>query len=47
MPRRFACLLLLLLAAAALHAQPQPGPGTVLSKVRTDDGQTLAVWSRV
>lgn len=47
MPRRFACLLLLSLAAAALHAQPQPGPGTVLSQVRTDDGQTLAVWSRV
>lgn len=47
MLRRVVCLLLLLLAAAALHAQPQPGPVTVVSQVRTDDGQTLAVWSRV
>jgi pimeloyl-ACP methyl ester carboxylesterase len=44
---RTVCLLLLLLAASGLQAQPHPGPGTRLAQVRTDDGQTLAVWSRV
>ncbi|MFA4432220.1 alpha/beta fold hydrolase [Xanthomonas perforans] len=47
MLHRLVCLLVVSLATAALHAQPQPGPGTVLAQVRTDDGQTLAVWSRV
>ncbi|PPT25583.1 alpha/beta hydrolase [Xanthomonas arboricola] len=44
---RTVCLLLLLLTASGLQAQPHPGPGTELAQVRTDDGQTLAVWSRV
>ncbi|MBB6336281.1 pimeloyl-ACP methyl ester carboxylesterase [Xanthomonas arboricola] len=44
---RTVCLLLLLLTASGLQAQPHPGPGTQLAQVRTDDGQTLAVWSRV
>ncbi|MFW3173917.1 alpha/beta fold hydrolase [Xanthomonas phaseoli] len=47
MLRRLVCLLLLSLVTVALRAHPQPGPGTVVSQVRTDDGQTLAVWSRV
>lgn len=47
MTLRFACVLMLLLATCALQAQPHPGPGTQLSQVRADDGQTLAVWSRV
>ncbi|OBR72237.1 hydrolase [Xanthomonas arboricola] len=44
---RIVCLLLLLVTASGLHARPHPGPGTELAQVRTDDGQTLAVWSRV
>lgn len=44
---RTVCLLLLLLTASGLQAQPHPGPGTELAQVRADDGQTLAVWSRV
>lgn len=44
---RTVCLLLLLLTASGLQAQPHPGPGTELAQVRTDDGQKLAVWSRV
>ncbi|MFC0155480.1 alpha/beta hydrolase [Xanthomonas dyei] len=44
---RPAYLLLLLLLSLAAGAQPQPGPGTQLAQVRADDGQTLAVWSRV
>ncbi|CAD7713081.1 2-succinyl-6-hydroxy-2,4-cyclohexadiene-1-carboxylate synthase [Xanthomonas hydrangeae] len=47
MTLRFVCLLMLLLATCALQAQPHPGPGTQLSQVGADDGQTLAVWSRV
>ncbi|MBO9793009.1 MULTISPECIES: alpha/beta hydrolase [Xanthomonas] len=47
MLHRLVCLLVVSLATAALHAQPQPGPGTVSARVRTDDGQTLTVWSRV
>ncbi|WP_146093143.1 alpha/beta fold hydrolase [Xanthomonas sp. CFBP 7912] len=44
---RPACLFLLLLVSLAAPAQPQPGPGTRLTQVRADDGQSLAVWSRV
>ncbi|WP_115558788.1 alpha/beta hydrolase [Xanthomonas dyei] len=44
---RPAYLLLLLLFSLAAGAQPQPGPGTQLAQVRADDGQALAVWSRV
>lgn len=47
MTRRLACLLLLLLLPLAAGAQPQPGPGTALAQVRADDGQRLAVWSRI
>ncbi|MBB4656766.1 pimeloyl-ACP methyl ester carboxylesterase [Xanthomonas sp. F14] len=43
---RTVCLLLLL-TVSGLQARPHPGPGTELAQVRTDDGQTLAVWSRV
>lgn len=38
---------LLLLSAIAAQAQPQPGPGTRLTQLPTDDGQSLAIWSRV
>ncbi|WP_184381387.1 alpha/beta hydrolase [Xanthomonas arboricola] len=44
---RIVCLLLLLVTASGLHARPHPGPRTELAQVRADDGQTLAVWSRV
>ncbi|WP_167709842.1 alpha/beta hydrolase [Xanthomonas arboricola] len=44
---RTVCLLLLLLTASGLQARPHPGSGTELAQVRADDGQTLAVWSRV
>ncbi|WP_184409567.1 alpha/beta fold hydrolase [Xanthomonas sp. 3075] len=44
---RPACLLLLMVFSLAVGAQPQSGPGTQLAQVRADDGQTLAVWSRV
>ncbi|WDS35295.1 alpha/beta fold hydrolase [Pseudoxanthomonas sp.] len=48
MKLRTACLaLLLLLPTFALQARPQPGPGTQLQQVKADDGQSLAVWSRV
>ncbi len=48
MPFRTACLvLLLLLPGIAAQAQPQPGPGTRMAQVRADDGQALALWSRV
>jgi alpha-beta hydrolase superfamily lysophospholipase len=39
--------LLLLLPSFVLQARPQPGPGTQESQVQADDGQSLAVWSRV
>lgn len=50
MPFRSACLALLLslmLHGIAVQAQPQPGRGTRMAQVRADDGQALAVWSRV
>ena len=48
MPLRTVCLvLLMLLPSLVLQARPQPGPGTRHDQVQTDDGQTLAVWSRV
>ncbi len=49
MSLRTACLalMLLLLPPVALQARPQPGPLTQQSPLRADDGQVLAVWSRV
>ncbi len=46
--RHLLCLAWLLwLPCAPLQARPQPGPGTGLAQVRADDGQALALWSRV
>lgn len=45
---RTACLaLLLLLPSFALQARPQPGPDTRQWQVQADDGQSLALWSRL